>query len=329
MNGSMTVAVAGATGFVGRYIVRELLARGRRVRALVRDRARARRIFGRTEEVPGLTLVVGDLCRPVGVDELVRGADAAVNAVGILRESAGQRFSRVHVDATRNLIDACTAAGVRRLVQISALGVSAEGKTGYLASKWAAEQLVRRSGLAWTILRPGLIHGPESDFLAMAAGWSRGERAPWYFLPYFKRSEPTHEPIPLPARRSTDPVVQPVAVEDVALAVAACLERREAEGEVYNLVGPDALRWPDLLTAIRDEVPGAWEVEPLGLPVEFAVAQAKVAKALGLGSALPYDEGMAVMGAMDSVADPTKAREHLGFNPRPFLPTLRSYAGRL
>src|SRR5262245_31909896 len=133
MDQQLTVAVAGATGFVGRHVVAELLARGHSVRALVRDREKARRVLPREAALAE----PGD----------IRDCQACVNAIGILRETWGNSFRAVHVNTTRTLIDACRRAGAARFVQVSAMGVSDDGKTGYQKSKYEAEQLVRRSGL--------------------------------------------------------------------------------------------------------------------------------------------------------------------------------------
>jgi NADH dehydrogenase len=124
--------------------------------------------------------------------------------------------------------------------------------------------------------------------------------------------------------------VQPISVEDVARAAVDSLERPGAAGEVFNLVGPEVLTWPQLLEAIQEAVPGADQaLRTLGIPAGMAAAQARLASRLGLGSLLPFDEGMALMGAEDSTASPVKARELLGFEARPFTSALRAYAGRI
>jgi len=257
------------------------------------------------------------------------GATACVNAVGILRETWGSSFRAAHVQTTRALVGACREAGVGRFVQISALGVSDEGKTPYQQTKFEAEQVVRRSGLSWTILRPGLIHGSESGLMHIAKGWVTGSKQPWFFMPYFSRGVLTSG-VPLAAIRREAAEVAPVAVEDVAIAVAECLARPDTVGEIYNLVGPETLTWPELLRAIQAAVPGANEdLDPLGIPSEAAAMQARIAKHLGIGGLLPFDEGMAVMGASDATASLDKARAQLGFDPRPFVATLRTYAARI
>lgn len=324
-----TVALAGATGFVGRTLTRELLRRGKKVRALVRDRGRAREVLPARE--PGLTLVVGDALDGHSPAELVEGADACINLIGIIRQEPGGRtFGELHTDATRALVQACVASKTaRRFLQMSALGVSGDGDCEYRKTKWAAERAVRASGLDWTIFRPGLIHGPSGDFMQLAAEWASGQSPPYLFMPYFTRWE-HDERVPAGAAKAIDPKVQPVAVEDVAAAFAEALDRPETIGEIYPLVGPETLTWPRLLTLVRDHVPGSNEsLVPWGIPSEVAAVAATAAGAAGLGGLLPFDRGMAIMGGQDSTASLDKVRAELGIDARPFTPTFLAYVSRV
>jgi len=249
-----TIGVTGASGFVGRHIVRTLLSRGHRVRALTRDRDKGRRVLGRHD---ALEIVEGDVLDDRALDRLLTGATGAIHLVGIIREaSGGQTFERMHVGATDAVIEACARHGVRRYLHMSALGVGAEGICDYQRTKYRAETLVRRSSLEWTIFRPGLIHGAEGEVTQMVAGWTRGQGMPAPFLPYFSRSVEDTSVVLGPVRQET-PVVAPVSVEDVAHCFAEALERPQAIGEIYNLAGPDRMRFPEMLIRIRDAVPGS------------------------------------------------------------------------
>lgn len=319
-----TVAVAGATGFVGRAVVRELLARRLRVRALARDAAKARAVLSPPAD-GSLAVVVGDVFDPPRAADLVHGADAVVNCIGIIRESGLATFQRLHVDAVRALVDAASAAGARRLVHVSALAAADAARTEYLRSKFAGELVIRTSGLDWTILRPGLIHGPDGEFTRLAADWCRGRRPPYFFLPYFRRRIPGINPAGGPMGYE-DPRVAPVSVDDVARAVAESLVRPDAVGEVYNLVGAETLTWPQMLVFVREHLPRAsLELEPRGIPADLAALLARCAGAVGLGALLPFDEGMAIMGGEHATANTTKARIHLGFNPAGFREKAAGY----
>lgn len=330
-----TVAVTGASGFVGRHLVRELLSRGHTVRALVRNPVKARVAFGSPLPPARLILVSGDVCDTRSLTELMRGATACAHLVGIIRESRGgpgdkpQTFERMHVYATQAVTDACQLAGVKRYLHMSALGVSSEGKAAYQKTKFEAEQIVRRTGLDWTIFRPSLIHGPDGDFVQMIADLASGEIAPWFFIPYFVRIERDMS-VPAGAMTFIPAQVQPVAVEDVASAFAEALARPGSIGEIYNLVGSEALDWQQLSEFMRDTLPGAKrEMSTWHVPGEHAAMIATVAGAVGLGGLLPFDAGQALMAAEDSTADLYKVRADLALEPKPFRSTVRAYAARV
>jgi len=352
---SRTVAVTDASGFVGRSVVGEMIARGWRVRGLARDLHDVKELDRRVREIasevgaaralPGggqVDWFAGDVCDAGALDQLCRGADSVVHLVGIIREARGdeggagaggggrpQTFERMHIRATEAAIEAGKRASVKRYVHMSALGVGAEGRAAYQKTKWAAEQAVRRSGLDWTIFRPALIHGQDSEFVAMLAELASGEKPPFFFIPYFVRAEEDRR-VPMRFGDWTPAKVQPVAVEDVAYAFAESLVRDESIGEVYNLAGSEVLDWRTLSETIRDVVPGTnKKMGTWFVPGEHAAAAARVAKSLGLGGLLPFDEGQALMAIEDSVADCSKAEADLGFTPRDFTGTLARYAGSI
>lgn len=323
----MVVTVTGATGFVGRHIVAELLARGFSVRALVRDREKANRVLPARAANTPIDIIVGDVLDPRDARAACAGAGACIHLVGILREHPrdGVTFQRAHVDATRSITAACKDAGVGRYLHMSALGVCDDGVCGYQRTKWAAEKLVRESSLDWTIFRPGLIHGEGSDFIDVATGLVTGHEMPWFFMPYFTRGE-ADPSVPLGGDTVIDPVVAPVHVDDVARTFVAALQSERAIGEVYNLVGSETLTWPDMLRFLRDTLPGGNErLEPFGVPSKLAAVKFKALSLVGLGDLLPFDDGMALMGGQDSTASLDKVCQHLGIMFAPFRASLRSY----
>lgn len=315
------VAVTGSTGFVGRHLVRELLRRGINVRALARSRDKASEVLPKPGDGVGkLTVVVGDALNPQDVTDLLTGADACINLIGIIREVPrdGVTFQKMHVDVTRTLVKACEDMGVSRYIQMSALGVRPVGVAEYQTSKFEGELAVRRSGLRWTIMRPGLIFGKGSEIVKLAKGWCTGHTQPFVFLPYFAGGAEDQR-VPLGGITRHVPRVAPIRVEDVSDAFTNALTSDAAVGEVYNLVGGETLTWPQMLTHMKEHIPGAIPgLVPFGVPAEVAAAQAKVAGWVGLGQFLPFDEGMARMGAEDATADLTKAREDLQVRPRAF-----------
>ncbi len=320
-----TVAVTGATGFVGSHVVRTLVERGWEVRALSRSREKAAQL----RERDGVSVVFGDINEADALAQLVRGCDAVIHLVGIIREAKGQKFDGMHVEATQNVISACKRGGVSRLIHMSALGVDDEGTPKYQKTKFKAEQAVRSSELDWTIFRPSLIHGPSGEFTQMLAQWCRGEIAPWIGIPYFRRPE-AEERVPLGGVDYIDPEVQPIVVTDVAAYFVDALERRETIGEIFNLVGSERMTWPALLAHAHEHVPHAKEgLAPLWAPSDISALQAKAADFVGLGGLLPFDEGMAIMGAQDSVSSLERVEAYFDRQPMAFRDSFLTYAKKL
>jgi len=318
-------AVTGATGFVGGYVVRAFLDRGWRVRALARTPEKAAPLA----ELDGVDVVYGDVRDEGVLVELARGASAFAHLVGIIRETRGQRFQALHVEATRRVLSACRAAGVGRYLHMSALGVDDEGRCPYQRTKFEAEMSVRESGLAWTIFRPSLIHGRGGELTHQIASWSRGSIPPYIGLPYFRRPE-VEQSVPLGGSDYKDPLVQPVYVGDVAAYFAEAPDRPQTIGEVFNLVGPEVLSWPELLRFAHERVPGAKAgLKPMWVPAEYAAFGATVASLIGLGQLLPFDAGMATMGAEDSVADPERTEAYFDTRARAFTEAFGTYAASL
>lgn len=318
----LTIAVTGATGFVGRAVVRALAERGHSVRTLVRDMDKARDALGDLDYTP----VKGDIFNADAVGRLCDGCNGVIHLIGIRREGPARKgvtFRRMHVEATGRILEAAKQAGARRYIHMSALGARPLTRSRYHQTKYEAEQLVRSSGLGWTIFQPSIIHGPDGEFMQMAAGWVRGEEQPKYFLPYFFTVDPD-------TGETRAGRVQIVSVEDVAGVFVDALSVDEAIGEVYPIGGPEAMDWPSLLTTIRDHVPGANpKLKPRGISGDFASYMAQAAGIVGLGQLLPFGPDEPLMAMEDSTCSLARAEAHLGYRPREFVEELSGYARRI
>jgi len=220
-----TVAIIGGSGFVGRHICHQLAGQGYRVRVASRDRERAKDklIFLPTVEVESV-----DVHDPRELAAFVRGADAAINLVGVLHERAGAgSFQAAHVELVGKVVAACREAGVRRLLHMSALNADRNGPSRYLRSKGEAEAIVRDSGLEWTVFRPSVIFGEGDSFLNLFAQLLQ-------FMPVVFLACPNSR-------------FQPVFVEDVATAFASSLKEPASIGKEYDLCGPRVYRLRDLV----------------------------------------------------------------------------------
>jgi NADH dehydrogenase len=164
------VCVIGGSGFVGRHLCQQLVARGIRVVVPTRDRERAKALL----LLPTVDVVEADAHHPAGLAGVVAGCDAVINLVGVLHDGSGHHgFRAAHVELARNVVEACRAGGVKRLLQMSALGASLGAPSDYLRSKAEAERIVLDAGLDITIFRPSVIFGPDDSFLNLFADLAR------------------------------------------------------------------------------------------------------------------------------------------------------------
>lgn len=220
----MKVFVAGGTGFVGGHLIEALRGSGHSVRALVHRRTT---FHSEVEQVEG------DVTRRETFENSVSGCDAVINLVGIIREvpARGVTFERLHVQATANMVAAAAGNGVRRYLQMSALGTRPDAVSAYHKTKWRAEELVRGSGLEWTIFRPSMIFGPQDGFINMLAAQLR--LAPL-----------------MPVIGSGSYRLQPIHGDDVARCFAMALKLPETIGQTYELCGADRVTYEELLDMI-------------------------------------------------------------------------------
>ena len=163
----MRVLVTGATGFVGREVLRQLHHQGHSIRILARNLA-SRQAQEATSRW-GAELHRGDVLEPASLEGALNGIEAVIHLVGIISEVGESAFEKVHTRGTQNMVAATRQASIRRFIHMSALGTRPNAASRYHRSKWAAEELVRSSGADFTIFRPSLIYGPEDQFINLFA----------------------------------------------------------------------------------------------------------------------------------------------------------------
>lgn len=223
----MIVFVTGGTGYVGSAVVRRLLENGHEVRCLARKPGRlSERIRDNRYSV-----VPGDLLEPGTYRDAMRGADAIVHLVGIIREKPGKgiTFSRVHTEGTKLLIDAAKAAGIRRFIHMSALGARPDAACGYHRSKWDAEEHVRGAGIPYIIFRPSVIFGPGDEFVNMLAGIVKAPLTPVFGNGLYR--------------------MQPVSLHTVADIFEKALTHPYTN-EAYDVGGPEQIPYNEMLKEI-------------------------------------------------------------------------------
>ena len=245
------IAILGGTGFLGRSLVARLVDRsggaGGRLVVPTRRLQRGRAILS----LPTVEMREADVLDEAQLGACLRGCDAVVNLVAILHGSEAD-FERVHVELPRRLVRACAAAGVRRVLHVSALGAATDAPSMYLRSKARGEAVLREADLDLTLFRPSVMFGAEDRLLNVFATLQR-------FLPVLPLASPN-------AR------FQPVWVEDVAQALAHCIDRPETIGQTFECAGPHVCTLRELAQSAGRWAGSARPVLPLPAPLGRAQA---------------------------------------------------------
>ncbi|MDB5443193.1 MAG: NADH-ubiquinone oxidoreductase 39 kDa subunit precursor [Phenylobacterium sp.] len=243
------VTVFGGSGFIGGQAVRQLAKAGWRIRVAVRqpNLAYAMRLHG---DVGQIDVVQANIRNEASVRRALEGATAALNLVSTLYEHGRQGFQALNVMGARNVAAAAKAEGATRMVQMSALGADTASPAKYARTKAEGELAVREIYPDAVIVRPSVVFGPEDDFFNRFAAMASVSPA-----------------LPLIGGGLTR--LQPVFVGDVAAALARVVTRPEAAGQTYELGGPAAFTFRQLMEMMLREI----ERRRILLPIPFAAAE--------------------------------------------------------
>jgi uncharacterized protein YbjT (DUF2867 family) len=250
---SHRTAVLGGSGFIGRYIVKRVAARGDVVPVGCRNAEEAKFLkpMGDVGQVEPLNIAIDSEER---LPAFLAGSSGLVNCVGILHESGSQTFQRVHHTGPALLARIAREAGVERFVHISAIGADARSPSAYARTKAAGEAAVRDAFPTVTILRPSVVFGPEDQFFNRFATMAM-------FMPV------------LPLIGGGETRFQPVYVGDVADAVIRCLEDPATAGRTYELGGPKIYTLRELFELLLHEI--RRQRRFINLPFQLAALQAR------------------------------------------------------
>jgi uncharacterized protein YbjT (DUF2867 family) len=283
------ILVTGGTGFVGPHVVHALRAAGHDVRALVRevDSKAAKKLADW-----GVELYPGDVTNADTLRGAVAGCDTVVHLVAIMVRQP-EKYERIMIGGTRDLVAAAKEAGVQRFVLMSALGTSAAhvDVAPYYRAKWEQEQMVAGSGIPWVAFRPSFVFGADGGMLTMLLKSLR-------FSPV----------APIVGTKK----MQPIWVDDVAAFFAAAVAAPEAGNRTYDLVGPDAVTWDELYDRMK-RVLGKKRAT-FHMPIGLARAGAAVVERLPTGLPVTRD-ALTMLELEDNTADPAPASEAFGVQP--------------
>tara|TARA_X000001036_G_scaffold341237_1_gene320595 strand:- start:959 stop:1885 length:927 start_codon:yes stop_codon:yes gene_type:complete len=232
----MKVAVFGATGFVGSYIIDELIKNKHKPIALIREGSEKKLV-----QNDKCKTVVGDLSDISKIEKIIKGVDAVIYTIGLVREfpRKGITFNQTHYEGVKETVDACLAAGVNRYILMSANGVKVEG-TAYQRTKYLGEEYLKFSNLDWTIFRPSLCFGDP-----------RGEGRPEFATQLKKDmlSLPIPSPNFMPGLNPLEAgnfALSPIHISNVAEFFVKSLEMDKAIKKTYHL-GGEAYYWKDIV----------------------------------------------------------------------------------
>ena len=285
----MLVLVTGATGFLGRRVVRELLARRHQVRCLIHSPGKER-IFDHR----AVDLHYGSVLAPDALLQALPDVQAVVHLVGIIRPSGRVTFDLMHRQGTANVAAAAKESGVGQLIYVSAMGATSDASYPYLHSKRNAELEVINSGLEYTILRPSVIFGAGDEFMNALAGLVRlGPLTPV-----------------IGGGRNR---LQPVAADDAARCIAMSVGNSMVKGRTINLGGPDRLSY----NALVDEVARAMgkRRRRIHLPTPLVLPAAAVMEKILPRP--PVTVGQIKMLGIRNMAQGRELEQAFGFTPRP------------
>lgn len=303
----MHVAIIGGTGFVGSYIVDELLEQGHEVAMLVREGSEHK--VRRSESIRTVT---GSIESTKSIADVVAGCDAVIYCVGILREfpSKGITFEITQFDGVAHTLEAALENGVQRFVLMSANGVKIPG-TRYQETKKRAEDLVLASDLDATVLRPSVIFGDPRGQMEFATQICQDMvKPPIPAIGFFSGLQPASGAV----------LMSPVHVEDVARAFVNALTNPSTVGEAYNLGGPEIVSWTEMIRRVA----AATERKKWVIP--FPIGAMKIAATLfDWLPFFPVTRDQLIMLAEGNTASPEVIESLIGNAPVAFLPEHLDY----
>lgn len=283
------ILVTGATGYVGRYVVKALTDAGEDVRCLVRN--------PKGVNLPEVELVHGDITDPVSLAVACTGVSKIIHLVAIIRETKTITFENINIEGTQNLVNAAKENGVKHFIHMSALGAGTNPKFKYSYTKGVAEVTVVNSGLSYTILRPSVMFGPGFGFV---------DRLLQALLI-------TPTVVALPGDGSAK--FQPISVKDVARCVKLIIQHPNRYiNKTIDIGGPEHLTYEQMLDMLMQVT----AIKKAKLPVPMPMVRIAVAFMQRFMSDPPVTPVELSQLAVDNTTSINAVKKHFGFTPTRF-----------
>ena len=247
-----TITIFGATGFLGRYIVRNIASKGCKINIFSRDAEKA--AFLRTNTSIGqMNIIEGDINNKKLIEKIVKQSDIVINLVGILYEKRHGDFARIHAQFPETLAILAKKYNLKQLIHLSALGVNINTNSSYASSKLSGENAIKENFSNYVILRPSVVFGHEDNFVNQFARMA-------LYSPF----------LPLIHKGSTK--FQPVYVKDIADAIIEILLNVKFNNNIYEIGGPDIYSFKEILTLITKIIKRKRILLNLPGPVSYLMA---------------------------------------------------------
>lgn len=297
------IFIAGGTGFIGQHLLRALKDSNYRIRCLARTEERAALCIRR-----GFEAVTGDITDRESLRNSLEGVKMVVHLVGIIEEREEMTFQKVHVEGTRNLVEEAKRAGVKHFFYQSALGASLNSDAAYQRTKAEAEEIVKSSGIPYTIFRPSIVIG-ERD------GFTEKLRELIKIGPF----------VPVPG--TGEARFQPIYVEDWVRCFLSIIGKEEAIGRTYEFGGPEHLTYNEMIIQLM-EVIGVKKplvhiplsLAKIGIP--FIGLGNKIGRLIGRKIPSITAEQLMLLGR-DNICEIDSVKKLFGFEPIKYKEALR------
>lgn len=287
------ILVTGGTGFVGSHLVRRLAMEKIPTRCLVRRNSN----ISSLKEL-GIEVAYGDVTDKTSLEKAAEGVEAVIHLVGIIVEHKGATFEIIHTQGTRNLVEACKKAGVKRFIYISALGARDNARSRYHITKREAEKIVINSGMEYVILRPSIMIGKWGAFATM--------------LSKMMRQAPI---IPIIGGESR---VQPIYVENTIDCIIRSLTDPKTTNRIFEIAGPEQITYRELYRELMEVL----EIKKptVGVPVRLMWLAAYVLERAAAKPAITTQQ--LIMLQEDNICDIKEMQEVFNLKLMPFKEAL-------